>query len=125
MSELEWPLRMAIALALTVASIFVSQRYVDGGTDRADPQEIVLDEFVGVLIAFAVIPWTAPWVVLAFLLFRAFDILKPGPVGMVDRKMKNAAGIVLDDAVAGLMAAAVLVVLQLTPLGDALGRIFG
>ena len=42
--------------------------------------------------------------ILAFLLFRVFDILKPFPIGIIDRKVRGGAGIVLDDLVAGIYA---------------------
>jgi phosphatidylglycerophosphatase A len=41
-------------------------------------------------------------------LFRAFDILKPGPVGVADRRVGGGIGIMLDDAVAGIFAALLL-----------------
>jgi len=41
---------------------------------------------------------------LGFLLFRIFDILKPYPIGMIDRRIKGGLGIVLDDIVAGAFA---------------------
>jgi phosphatidylglycerophosphatase A len=50
-------------------------------------------------------------VLLAFLLFRAFDILKPGPVGWADRR-KGAFGVMLDDVVAGALAAGVIGLLR-------------
>ena len=52
--------------------------------------------------------WTIPWqfLVVCFALFRLFDIWKPGPVGWADRR-HNAMGVMLDDVVAGLLAAAV------------------
>ncbi|WP_421991211.1 phosphatidylglycerophosphatase A [Roseococcus sp.] len=49
-------------------------------------------------------------VLLAFALFRAFDILKPGPVGWADRQ-KGPFGVMADDVIAGAMAAAVLLLL--------------
>lgn len=109
LSQADLLVRVGLVAGLVCFSILVAYRYVAGGTKDLDPQEVVFDELVGVLIAFTVIPWEWPWVVSAFLLFRLFDIVKPGPVGWIDRKMKNPAGIMLDDVVAGLLAAAVLV----------------
>ena len=84
-----------------------------------DPSEAVIDEVAGMWIALlpvsaglsaaGVDPWVFPWPgwLSAFLLFRAFDIWKVGPVGWADR-MGSAFGTMLDDVVAGLMAALVV-----------------
>jgi phosphatidylglycerophosphatase A len=85
------------------------------GSDDHDPSEIVIDEVVGQWIALAPViigashagvPITALWPgwIAAFALFRLFDITKPGPVGWADSK-DNATGVMLDDVIAGLMAA--------------------
>jgi len=91
---------------------------LDGRTDQ-DPSEIVIDEVLGQWIALwpvsaglwqaGVDPWVFPypgWVG-AFLMFRLFDIWKPGPVGWADRK-PGAVGVMLDDAIAGVMAGVVV-----------------
>jgi phosphatidylglycerophosphatase A len=44
------------------------------------------------------------FVILAFLLFRFFDILKPYPISYVDKNIKGGLGIVLDDIIAGFFA---------------------
>ena len=86
-----------------------------------DPSEIVIDEVLGQWIALLPLAWGAanagvaverlwPGWVAAFVLFRLFDIWKPGPVGWMDRR-SDAWGVMLDDAVAGLMAALGVVVL--------------
>lgn len=105
-------LRALVVMVSTALSIVVAYRYQAGDSTSKDPSEIVFDEFIGVLIALVVVPWEWPWVVAAFVLFRFFDIAKPGPVGWIDRKMKNPAGIMLDDVVAGVLAAIVLIVAQ-------------
>lgn len=71
----------------------------------ADPGWIVIDEIAGqmlTLVALRRLEWRS--VLLAFVLFRLFDILKPGPVGWADRQ-GGAAGIMADDVVAGALAA--------------------
>ena len=79
------------------------------GAEDHDPSEIVIDEVVGQWIALwplGAAPWVFPWPgwVMGFLLFRLFDIWKPGPVGWADRK-HNAFGVMMDDVIAGAMAA--------------------
>ncbi len=54
--------------------------------------------------------------VIAFILFRFFDIIKPPPIGWADRKVAGGLGIMLDDIIAGLMAAAVWIVVMLAML---------
>ena len=82
-----------------------------------DAPEIVIDEVVGLLVACLPALYlyhmsgdpTVSYMQLAiaFVLFRAFDILKPWPIGPIDRKMKGGEGVMTDDFVAGLMAAGV------------------
>ncbi len=76
---------------------------------KADPGWVVVDEGAGQLLALAALAPGAgwPWVLAAFLLFRLFDITKPGPVGWADRQ-KGAVGVMLDDLVAGALAAGLL-----------------
>lgn len=73
-----------------------------------DDGRIVIDELAGYLVTVAFLPctwWTAG---LGFVWFRVFDILKPPPVGWVDRRMKNGFGVVFDDVLAGVYAAIAL-----------------
>jgi phosphatidylglycerophosphatase A len=77
---------------------------------RADPGWVVVDEAAGQSLALAA---ASGWVgvMLAFALFRAFDILKPGPVGWADRQ-KGPFGVMADDVIAGALAAVVLLILS-------------
>ena len=70
---------------------------------------IVWDEFVGFWLTLLLAPPQWWWVIVAFLLFRLFDIVKPWPIGWVDKKVSGGVGIMLDDVLAGVYA---LVVLQ-------------
>ncbi|MEZ5912030.1 MAG: phosphatidylglycerophosphatase A [Paracoccaceae bacterium] len=111
--------------ALALATLFVfgagwwaTIRETAGKADH-DPSEIVVDEVVGQWIALWPLSlglWhggAAPWLfpdpggIGAFVLFRLFDIWKPGPVGWADRR-NDALGVMLDDVVAGLLAALVV-----------------
>ena len=85
------------------------------GQDNHDPSEIVVDELVGQWIAFLPVSigaahvsasLTALWPgwIAAFVLFRLFDIWKPGPIGWADRR-GDALGVMLDDVIAGVFAA--------------------
>ena len=78
--------------------------------DRADPGLVVVDEIVGQLLALLAAPHHPVAALLAFLVFRVFDILKPFPANWLDRHIHGGLGIMLDDVVAGLYS---LLVLQL------------
>ena len=76
-----------------------------------DPKAFVLDEVSGYLVIPLVFGGTGPSllrVAWGFCLFRAFDILKPFPVGWVDKTLKNSVGVLLDDLLSGLLACLVL-----------------
>jgi phosphatidylglycerophosphatase A len=72
---------------------------------------IVWDEIAGYLITLWFIPFSWLNVVLGFILFRFFDILKPWPIKVADRKVKGGFGIMLDDVLAGVFANLVLVLI--------------
>lgn len=69
---------------------------------------IVWDEVVGYLLTMIALPVTWQWMLAGFVVFRFFDIVKPWPIGWVDQKVKGGFGIMIDDILAGLMAAAIL-----------------
>ena len=73
---------------------------------------IVWDEFVGYWITMFMAPVGWVWVILGFVLFRLFDILKPWPVKWVDEQVKGGLGIMLDDVLAGAMAVLYMLVVQ-------------
>jgi len=69
-----------------------------------DSPKIVIDEVVGYLITMALIPFSFRTIIGGFLFFRVLDIIKPPPISFINRRMKGGLAIVLDDAVAGLLA---------------------
>lgn len=95
---------------------------VTRGQQDHDPGEIVIDEVVGQWIALFPLSYglwqsgAAPWLfpypgwIAAFVFFRLFDIWKPWPVSWADRK-NTALGVMLDDVLAGIMAAIVVALL--------------
>ncbi|MBZ2170762.1 phosphatidylglycerophosphatase A [Nitratidesulfovibrio sp. SRB-5] len=79
---------------------------------RCDPGSVVIDEVAGQWMTMLPFATLSPLGVLAaFVLFRVFDILKPGPVGASESWLEGGPGIMIDDMVAGACAAAVLAVL--------------
>ncbi len=106
---LSLPLYLAIVAALFVVGFFASGA-AEKIMDRPDPGCIVIDEIVGMLITLTQAPaHPAAWL-LAFILFRLFDIFKPFPVSWLDRHIHGGLGIMLDDVMAGIYA---LVCLQI------------
>lgn len=78
----------------------------------ADASPIVIDEVAGYLVTMSLVPFSWPSALAGFVLFRIFDVLKPWPASALDR-IKNGAGVVLDDLAAGVWAAAALAALRL------------
>ena len=70
---------------------------------------IVWDEIAGLLITLWWVPFSWYAVFLGFVLFRFFDILKPWPIRWIDQKVNGGLGIMLDDIIAGIFSAGLLV----------------
>ena len=94
---------------LYVAILIVSIAFACWIADQAekafqehDSGKIVIDEVVGYLTTVLFIPWSIPNAVAAFFIFRLFDIIKPFPAGLIDRKLPGGTGVVLDDVAAGV-----------------------
>lgn len=98
---------LIVVLIAAVVGITICGRAADqmGVHDHGG---IVWDEFVGFWIAMATLPITWQSVILGFVLFRLFDILKPWPISWLDKKVSGGFGIMIDDVIAGLAAAAVI-----------------
>ncbi len=92
----------AITVAATVFAIAVSHRAeaIYGGHDV---QHIVIDEVVGLMWSVIAVPWRWQQIMVAFLLFRVLDALKPWPIRAIDRQVDGGLGVVLDDVVAGMV----------------------
>ena len=78
-----------------------------------DHPGIVWDEFAGLLITMIAVPFSWTALLLGFILFRVFDILKPWPISVLDKKVHGGLGIMLDDILAGVFAAVALHLLLL------------
>ena len=69
-----------------------------------DHSGIVWDEIVGYLVTMIAAPQGWLWIVTGFVLFRIFDILKPWPISIADKKISGGFGIMIDDIIAGIFA---------------------
>jgi phosphatidylglycerophosphatase A len=98
---------MALTVLILILGIFISEAY-ERTLKTHDSKTIVIDEVAGFLITMVWLPVTWQSVVLGFLLFRFFDILKPGPIKLIDQKVKGGVGVMLDDVAAGIIASLIL-----------------
>ncbi|MBI2492143.1 MAG: phosphatidylglycerophosphatase A [Candidatus Rokubacteria bacterium] len=99
---------VAFLAAVTVAGLWAAHRAerVLGGKD---PGAIVIDEVAGMTVAMLWAPFSLPALLAGFVLFRVFDIVKPWPARAAQR-LHGGLGVMVDDLIAGLYAAAVLAV---------------
>jgi phosphatidylglycerophosphatase A len=100
--SLRMPSAIALALVVTLIGIPAATR-VARGSGIKDPQFVVIDEVAGQLVALIAVPLTWKSFLAGFILFRAFDIVKPPPVRQLEA-LPEGSGIVLDDVAAGLCA---------------------
>ena len=105
-----WPYGLFVALVAVVGTWAAHRSAQLLG--RKDPNCIVIDEIAGMLLTLAYLPNGWLWLLVAFVLFRVFDILKPWPVGFADRRVAGGFGIMLDDLLAGGYALAGVQVLH-------------
>ena len=119
MSPLAWPYYLGLVVVFTVIGIWACDRTARE-LGAKDPSAIVWDEFVGFFITMLAVPsallteshgWI--WILAGFLAFRLFDIWKPWPIRVIDERVEGGLGIMLDDILAGIMAALTLLVLRL------------
>ena len=106
------PLELLLIGAATAAGVRICGRSAArrGGGDHPG---IVWDEFAGCWITLALVPAGWGWALAGLLLFRVLDILKPWPIKWLDRNVAGGLGIMLDDVVAGIMAALCLQCIRL------------
>lgn len=114
---------MAFIIFLFPVGLWAAEMY-EQSSGSHDSGEIVIDEVLGMLITMTWIPMTWQAIVLGFVLFRVLDILKPFPIGLIDKKVQGGLGVIADDVVAGIVANIALQVVysQTTWLGVALPK---
>lgn len=91
------------AIVFMALSLWLTAIYLNTQAQNKDPSEVVVDEVMGILISFFLVPITPITLVAGFVMFRFLDIVKPFPISFFDRKVPGAAGVMLDDVVAGII----------------------
>lgn len=93
---------------LILIGLFVIGIYFCEVTGKAlgvsDHGGIVWDEIVAMMLVLTIVPFTLFWCILAFALFRLFDIWKPFPIRQCDAQVKGGLGVMLDDLLAAVYA---------------------
>ena len=107
---------VAIFIVIILLSLFFINKF-SAHTQSHDSKVIVIDEFLGIyliLIFYDQIKIINPYVtmILIFILFRFFDILKIFPANIVDNRLKSAFGVILDDLIAGIYTITIIYILN-------------
>jgi phosphatidylglycerophosphatase A len=102
------PLEFGVAVALLFALGVWACAETGRALGNSDHGGMVWDEVVAFLIVLFFTPAGGYWQAGAFLLFRFFDILKPPPIGYLDRRVRGGFGVMLDDLMAAFYTVLVL-----------------
>jgi phosphatidylglycerophosphatase A len=105
--DLSWPLYLSWLVITFALGVYWCDRS-SKALGVHDHGGIVWDEFVGYWITMFMAPKGILWMLVGFVLFRLFDIVKPWPIRWLDRHVEGGFGIMLDDVLAGVFACVVL-----------------
>jgi len=111
LSEIPSPIYEITLIAFFFLSVWISEN-AEIIFRKKDDQRIVIDEMIGFLITMLWVPKTTLFIIIGFFLFRFFDILKPSPLRLIDKRLKGGFGIVLDDVMAGVYANVMLQIIS-------------
>ncbi|MCI5060921.1 MAG: phosphatidylglycerophosphatase A [Alphaproteobacteria bacterium] len=104
------------ALLLAIAILFPlglwASKHFEAMAREKDSGMIVIDEVVGMFIALIPALLTPLSIGIAFILFRFFDVLKPFPISWLENRIHGPMGVMIDDVVAGIFAALVMIILR-------------
>jgi phosphatidylglycerophosphatase A len=106
------PIYWAIVAVAFIVGVWLCGKTADD-LKVHDHGGIVWDEFVGMWIALGLFPENIAGVLLAFVMFRLFDVVKPWPINWLDERLPGGFGIMVDDVVAAVMALVCLYLIDL------------
>ena len=101
---------VVFAVLLLFLGIWASHIYIEISDDK-DPKPVVIDEVVGQAIAISFLPASEVAYIVAFFLFRLFDVTKVWPANWAERHPNQAFAVMLDDVIAGLYAGGISVLI--------------
>ena len=111
LSENPSPLYEITLIGFFFLSVWISEN-AEVFFRKKDDSRIVIDEMMGFLITMLWVPKTTLFIILGFILFRFFDILKPFPIRHLEKRLKGGFGVVLDDVMAGVYANVMLQIIS-------------
>lgn len=103
LQDLSLPLYLLVLALVSVAGVWICGK-ASQSLGVHDHSGIVWDEFAGFFVSMIAAPAGWQWILLGFLLFRLFDIWKPWPISVLDKKVQGGLGIMVDDLLAGIYA---------------------
>ena len=98
---------LIVTILVSIVGVWICGRTADD-MGVHDDSSIVWDEVAGMLITMLAVPLSWQTLLIGFMLFRFFDILKPWPISYLDRHVHGGFGIMIDDVLAGLFALGIL-----------------
>ena len=105
------PFAGSVVFAILLIFGFISSSAAERIFSRKDPPQVVIDEVCGIFIVFFGVPLHIISIILGFLVYRIFDIIKPPPAKVLER-LKGGYGIMLDDLLCGFYANLILRILM-------------
>ena len=107
LQHLSYPIFIGIVVLISVSGIFIAGE-AEKLYGEKDCPCIVIDEIAGMLTTLVWLPQGIGFLLAGFISFRIFDILKPFPVGLAERRLPGGWGIMMDDILAGVYAGLVV-----------------
>tara|TARA_Y100000766_G_C18564480_1_gene439305 strand:- start:53 stop:502 length:450 start_codon:yes stop_codon:yes gene_type:complete len=98
---------LIILIFYSISSYILIKVYINKLSDK-DPKCVVADEHIGQSISLIFCDQQIFDYIVSFVFFRFFDIIKPFPINLVDKHLKNAAGVILDDVIAGVFVCIII-----------------
>lgn len=90
------------AIIIFFVGWWASNEYMKYYPEKHDPKQIVVDEVAGIWLLLSILPNTWQGYLVGFVVFRFFDVLKPYPISLADRKIKGGFGVMFDDILAAI-----------------------